>query len=305
MAPALLALVLAADPTPGVFFHLEAATLWRAEVVPGAAAGQSGRVSARVLSHREVRLPGLVMGFEASGAEAVAVVCPRSLERTDAAHGCPLFHVRADGAARRLGVSGLWGALDGTGGVLYLADDLTLRAREAGGPERVLARHVLEPRLSPDRRRVGLAHVPGLTRLEPGFEACAAIFDLSTGELAPEAGPCSAQAPFLGPAGARLNVSTASGLAALYSRGRQLSGRTEADFVKVPGTELVWLDARRALYAARYERDELLLLDVDTGAVRALGPGHAPALVRDGSGAEGLFAFDGRDVVELSQEGLR
>jgi hypothetical protein len=305
MALPLLALVLAADPGPGVFFHVEGATLWRAEVMVGAAEGHSGAMPARVLSHRPVRLPGLVMGLDVAGAEAIAVVCPRTLERTDAAHGCPLFHVRSDGSARRLGVQGLWGGLVDGERLLFLRGDLTLVARPVrGGEDEVLARNVLEPRLSVDRQRVGLAHVPGLTAFEPGFDACAAVLDLATRALVREPGPCAAQAPFLGPDGASLKVSTASGIASLFSRDRRLSGHSEADFVPVPGSELVWLDGRRALYSARYERDELLLLDVERGAARMVGPGHALALVRDGAGREGLFAYDGRAVVELNREGL-
>ncbi len=303
MGLAALALTLITSSTPGVYFHLEGATLWRAEVVPGAAAGQSGLVPATVRAHHAVRLPGLVMAFEVDGSRAVAVVCRRSLARTDVAQACPLFLVRADGSAQALGVDGLWGALTPGARVLFLGDDLVLRRRALeGGAVEVLARHVLEPRLSVDGTHVGLAHSPGLEALAPGFDACPAVLSLATGELAREPGPCAAQAPFLGPRGARLNVSTTSGLAALYSGTRQLSARSEADFVPVPDRELAWLDATSALYAARYERDELVLFDLERGVARTLGRGHGPAWVQDGAGARGLFAFDGRAVVELGLE---
>lgn len=307
MTFAALAVTLVSAATPGVYFHLEGATLWRAEVVPGAASGQSGFVPADLQSHREVRLPGLVVGVEVDGARAVAVVCSRRLAQTDSAQGCPLFLVRADGAVQALGLRGLWGALVPGDAVLVLGDDLVLRRRALeGGPVETLARHVLEPRLSVDRRVVGLAQVPGLDALQPGFDACPAVLSLETRELRREAGPCSAQAPFLGPRGARLNVSTASGLAALYSEARQLSARSEADFVPVPDRELVWLDGARVLYTARYGVDELVLFDLERAAARTLGRGHGPAWVMNAEGRRGLFAFDGHAVVELGfEEGAR
>lgn len=307
MTLAALAVTLVSASTPGVYFHLEGATLWRAEVVPGAARGQSGFVPADVRTHREVRLPGLVLGVEVDGARAVAVVCSRRLVHTDAAPACPLFLVRPDGAVQPLGLRGLWGALVPGDAVLVLGDDLVLRRRGLeGGPVETLARHVLEPRVSVERRAVGLAHAPGLEALQPGFEACPAVLDLETRELRREAGPCAAQAPFLGPRGARLNVSTVSGLAALYAGERQLSARAEADFVPVPDRELAWLDAARVLYRARYGTDELVLFDLERGAARTLGRGRGPAWVTNAAGQRGLFAFDGRAVVELGlEEGAR
>lgn len=307
MTFAALAVTLVTASSPGVYFHLEGATLWRAEVVPGAASGQSGFVPALVRSHREVRLPGLVMGVEVDGARAVAVVCGRRLVHSDAAQACPLFLVRDDGAVQPLGARGLWGGLLPGGTLLFLGDDLVLRRRALeGGPVEELARHVLEPRLSPDRAQVGLAHAPGLEALQPGFDACPAVLELKTKELRRLAGPCAAQAPFLGPAAARLNVSTASGLASLFVGERQLSGHTQADFVPVPDRELAWLDEGRVLYTARYGRDELVLFDLERASARVLGPGRAPAWVTDAAGRRGLFAFDGRDVVELGLgEGAR
>ncbi len=300
MTFAALAVTLVTASAPGVYFHLEGATLWRAEVVPGAATGQSGFVPAQVRAHHEVRLPGLVMGVEVEGSRAVAVVCGRRLVHTDAAQACPLYLVREDGAVQPLGARGLWGGLLPGGAVLFLGDDLVLRRRALeGGPEAVLARHVLEPRLSPDRAQVGLAHAPGLEALQPGFDACPVVLELKTTELRRLPGPCAAQAPFLGPGGARLNVSTASGLASLYAGERQLSGRSAADFVPVPDRELAWLDAARVLYTARYGRDELVLFDLERGSARNLGPGRSPAWVTDAAGRRGLFAFDGRRVVEL------
>lgn len=306
MVSALWALVLVASPAPGVYFHLENEVLWRAEVLPGAPSGQSGFVPARVRTHAPVRLPGAVAGFEAQGPRAVAVVCPPGLPRTDALPGCPLALVREDGSVAPLGVAGLWGVPLPDGRLLWLGADLVLRARPLeGGAAAVLATGVLDPHPDPDFRQVGVAHVPGLEAPTPGFDACPAAVDVARGGVRRLAGPCAAAAPFLAPGGAALHVSTASGLASLWSGGRRLSGASSADFVPVPGRELAWLDGARAVYAARYEGDALWLLDVERGVARALGPGHAPARVRDGAGAEGLFAFDGRGVVEASVEGLR
>jgi hypothetical protein len=279
----LLTLVLTATP----YFFTDDHALYRAVVQPVAAA-QSGAQPAQELSRSRIELPGLVMGHTQRGPEAVAVVCPRTLARTDAAHGCEVFHVDARGNARALGVLGLSAELaPGNREVLVWTEDLKfIRLTLATGATLVLASEVLEPRLSADGLSFAFARAPGLTRLTPGFVACPFTQGLG-GEAVRVGGPCDAQAPFVSPSGAALYVTTDGGMAALVHHGRTIAAR-------VPGRELVWLDGDRALYSAHYEAQELWVFDARTQRARQVGLGREPAIL-EGS----VFAFDGQRVVQV------
>lgn len=281
MAP-LLPLVLAAAP----YFFTADRALYRAEVEPSAAV--RGVQPARELSRARVELPGLVLGHSQRDGEAVAVVCPPGLTRTDAAQGCPVYLIDARGGALPLGLAGLSAELaPGNRAVLVWTDDLRLlrvsRDTLSAAP---VASSVLEPRLSADGQSFAFARAPGLTRLTPGFVACPFVQRFGA-EPRRVDGPCHAQAPFVSPTGAALYVSTAGGLAGLVHAGRRVEAR-------VPGRELLWLDGDRALYSAHYEAEELWLFDARLRQARLLGPGREPALVQ---GA--VLAFDGKRVVQV------
>lgn len=282
MAP-LLPLVLAAAP----YFFTADHALYRAVVEP-AAQVQRGVQPARELARARVELPGLVMGHAQRGGEAVAVVCPRGLARTDAAQGCPVVLVDARGAAQPLGLSGLSAEfLPGNREVLVWTDDLRLvRVARDTLATALVATGVLEPRLSADGQSFAFSRAPGLTRLAPGFVACPFVQRFGA-EPRRVDGPCHAQAPFVSPSGAPLYVSTAGGTAGLVHAGRRVEAR-------VPGRELVWLDGDRALYSAHYQTEELWLFDARLRQARPVGPGREPALV---GGA--VFAFDGKRVVQV------
>jgi hypothetical protein len=268
----LLSVVVAAVP----YFFTADHALHRALVEP----------TARVVASSKVELPGLVVGQTQRGGEAVAVVCPATLVRTDAVHGCDVFHVDARGAVRAIGARGLSAELlPGNREALVWTEDLRLlRVSLATGDSEVLASDVLEPRLAADGTAFSFARAPGLKRLTPGFVACA-FTQVFGAEPVAVRGPCHAQAPFISPSGEALYVSTATGHAALVNNGRVLTA-------KVPGRELVWLDGDRALYSAHYQTQELWLFDARTQTARAIGIGREPALI-DGK----VFAFDGSKVV--------
>ena len=282
----LLSVVVAAAP----YFFTADHSLHRAVVEPVAAA-QSGSQRARELARTRVELPGLVMGHTQRGAEALAVVCPATLVRTDAVHGCDIFHIDARGTARPLGVRGLSAELlPGNRDALVWTEDLKLlRVSLATGASEVLASGVLEPRLFADGTGFAVARAPGLTRLTPGFVACPFTQVFGAKPTAVR-GPCHAQAPFISPTGESLYVSTATDHAALVHGGRVLSA-------KVPGRELVWLDGDRALYSAHYDTQELWLFDARTQTARSIGVGREPTLI------EGkVFAFDGERVIQVEVE---
>ena len=282
MLSSLLPVVLAASP----YFFVDGHTLVRAEVEL-ADAPSSGRVAVRELSRRAVKLPGLVIGHAQRDAEDVAVVCPPTLQRTDAAEACEVFFIDARGVATPLGFKALSAQLlpgPHREVLLWTAALELLKLRD--GRTEVLARGVLEPRLAADGKAIGVAIAPGLTQLVPGFDACP--FVLTGSELRRLAGPCEAQAPFLSSSGTALWISTSGGQAHPVVDGVSLPA------MPVPGRELVWLDGHRALFTARYDTDTLWVLDVKSGAAQQLGAGREPALV-----AGRVLAFDGRRVVQV------
>ena len=269
----LLSLVLTA--TPYFFTHDHA--LYRAE----------GGATARL------EMPGLVMGHTQRAGEAAAVVCPKNAPRTDALPGCEVFYVDRAGTVQPLGFRGYSAEIfPGNRAVAVWTDDLRLLKYElASGAVQELARGVLEPRLFPDGTGISFSRAPGLTRLTPGFNACPYVQSFGD-EAKRVAGPCHAQAPFVSPGGSALYVSTESGLATMVNAGRAVLSRS--GFIPVPGRELVWLDADRALYTAHYETQTLWLFDARTRTARQVGVGREPAIV-DGR----VLAFDGARVVEV------
>lgn len=280
MLSALVPVVLAAT-----YFFVDDHVLYRSEV-ERTDPTSSGAVAVRELSRAAVKLPGLVMAHSQRDGAGVAVVCPASLQLTDAAEPCDAFFIDARGVAKPLGLKALSAELlpNDEGVLLWTASLDLLKVRD--GRAEVLARGVLEPRLGADGKTIGVAIAKGLQSLTPGFDACA--FTLAEGALRKLEGPCEAQAPFLSPAGAALWISTDSGHAHPVVDGRPLPA------MPVPGRELIWLDARTALFTARYDTDTLWVLDVKTGAARQIAAGREPAFV-DGR----VLAFDGRHVVEV------
>lgn len=289
MAP-LFPFLLAAAP----YFFTQGPALYRAELELSPAQGSGATPVARSTRAR-VELPGAVVAYAQRDGEAVAVAC-RALPPTDALPGCPVFHVDGRGAVTALPLSGYSAELlPGNAEVLVWTDALELlRHALATGATARVATSVLEPRLSADGRQVAFARASGLTRLTPGFVACPFALELAGGEARRLPGPCHAQAPFLSPQGSALYVSTQGGLAGLVLDGRRVSGTGAGDFVPVPGRELVWLDAARAVYTAHYGEPVLWLFDARDGSARPLAQGREPALL-----GGRLVAAQGDRVVQV------
>lgn len=296
MTLAVLSLVLSAAPV----FTLEAQalTLREVELERG---DRSGVAPVRELRRTAVRLPGLVRALSQRDGAAVVTVCPRTLQRNDFAQDCAVFAVDGHGRARDLRRPGLTAELRAGARSalvwnaaleLWEVDLVTLDARR-------LAEHVLEPHLSADGQRVGIARAEGLTRLVSGFDACPAVLRLSDGAAAAVEGPCRAQAPFVSATGHTVYVSTEGGVAGLVVDGVRRTGHDFGDFVPVPGAQWLWLDGRFAVYAAQYEESTLWLLDAERGEVVPLGEGAQPVVVRDGAKGSAVLVSRGDEVVRL------
>lgn len=293
----LLPLLLAATAP---YFAVESQTLVRHEVTL-AAAVESGLSAVASDVRTTLRLPGLVMAVDQRDGVAVATVCPRTLARTDHAQGCAVFGVGADGVPHALGLDGLSAqVLPGGREALVWSESLELvRVSLDGAKRSVVARGVLEPRLSADGRSVGVAVAPGLERLEPGFVACPFVVALANGERTPAAGACDSQAPFVSSSGHTVAVATDTGIAGLVVDGTRISGHTWDDFTPVPGAEWQWLDGTRAVFATHYETRELWRFEVGAGRPVKLGLGSQPAWVRTSEGERVLLALGPNGVVRV------
>lgn len=218
----------------------------------------------------------------------VALLCAPPLGATDAeTPSCDAAWVGAAGALTPWGRGNLLAAarLDGDRNVALTRDrDLVLSV--PGGEERVLARHVADPRVAPDRRAVVFTELRG-DDIAPDTTGRLVVLDLDRGTRRVVTDHPMDSSPFLRPGTDDvLFVSARTGIASLWlarpgARPRQLTNvgarAIDASFVPVPGRELVWLDARIAVYTATYDGvSTLWAIDVDRGRAAPLGPGRWP-----------------------------
>ncbi|HUQ04320.1 MAG TPA: hypothetical protein VM261_17595 [Kofleriaceae bacterium] len=218
----------------------------------------------------------------------VALLCAPAAAATDAeTPACDAAWVGAAGALTPWGRRDLLAAarLDGDRTVSLTRDrDLVLAV--PGGEERVLARHVADPRVAPDRRAVVFTELRG-DDISPATTGRLVVLDLDRGTRRVVTEHPMDSSPFLRPGTDDvLFVSARTGVASLWlardgARPRQLTNvglRTvDASFVPVPGRELAWLDGRTAVFTATYDGvSTLWALDVERGHAAPLGPGRWP-----------------------------
>jgi hypothetical protein len=220
----------------------------------------------------------------------VALLCAPAAVATDAhTPACDAAWVGAAGAVTPWGRGDLLAAarLDGDRTIALTRErDLVLSV--PSGEERVVARHVADPRVAPDRRAVVFTELRGDDNvISPATTGRLVVLDLDRGTRRVVTDHPMDSSPFLRPGSDDvLFVSARTGVASLWlaragARPRQLTNvglRTiDASFVPVPGRELVWLDARTAVFTATYDgASTLWAIDVDRGRTAPLGPGRWP-----------------------------
>jgi hypothetical protein len=223
----------------------------------------------------------------------VALLCAPSAAASDAeTPSCDAAWVGAAGTLSRWGRGDLLAAarLDGNR-IIALTRDRNLVLAAPGAEERVLATHVADPRVAPDRRAVVFTELTG-EEISPATTGRLVVLDLDRGTRKVVTDHPMDSSPFLRPGSDDvLFVSARTGIASLWlarpgARPRQLTNvgaRTvDGSFVPVPGRELVWLDARIAVFTATYDGvSTLWALDVDRGRAAPLGPGRWPQLHAD------------------------
>jgi len=220
----------------------------------------------------------------------IALLCAPPTAATDAeTPSCDAAWVGAAGALTPWGKGNLLAAarLDGDR-VVALTRDRDLVLSVPGGEERVLARHVADPRVAPDRRAVVFTELRGDSDvIAPDTTGRLVLLDLDRGTRRVVTDHPMDSSPFIRPGTDDvLFVSARTGIASLWlarpgARPRQLTNvgahAMDASFVPVPGRELVWLDARIAVFTATYDGvSTLWAIDVDRGRAAPLGPGRWP-----------------------------
>ncbi len=235
----------------------------------------------------------------------VALICNPAAPATDvddAGADCDAALVAAGGTLAPLGRGGLIGAgrLD-RARLMLLTGERSLVLRSADG-ETVIARHVADPRLAPDRRAIAFTQLPPGAAITPGTTGRLVLLDLDRGTRRLITEHPLDSSPFPRPGGDDvLFVSGRTGVASLWlaSAGRparQVTNRgareVGAGFVPVPGRELVWLAGGRiAVYTATYDGVATLwALDVDLGQATPLGRGRWPQVTAAGDGVVALDA---------------
>ncbi len=231
---------------------------------------------------------------------AYQTLCPAADHAIDGpTEGCRHYRIEG-GEAQDLGLPGVRRVLDAGGGALVLwREDGALVHRDARGEERVLAGWASDPSVGSTDPTVAYLTVSteDLEEDEHGREpALGAPVQVV---LRPMTGPAEvltvdpeAASPWALPDGSGvLFVSTRTGLASIWRvrRGEEPVQLTNVgldevgqEFVPVPAGALAWLPDGRAVFATQIERDELWLLDPDSGATERLGPGAHPRVGPDG-----------------------
>lgn len=311
MITSFLMLCLMGSGAPATYFYADGPALMRAQLSLTEVVG-SGAHEVRPLKVSQVRLSGYLVFHDQAFGQALAISCRQEPLRTDEVKACDVFHIDRAGRALPLSVRAISAYLLPNDRFAFWTEGLELRSRAlGGGPETVHARGVIDPQPSADRLRFGVAHVPALSRFEPGFDACPAVIELAsqTSEPTRVPGPCQAAAPFISPDGAHLFVSTAGGMAAFWTQQRSAPavqrtqlGVTElnSSFVPVAGRELVWVTDTLALYTADYDERALWTFDVISGQHARIALGGAAAWVEDSStGRRAVVAVEGHRLLQL------
>lgn len=178
--------------------------------------------------------------------------------------------------------------------ILTLGSTLELALDDGRGGREVLARGAIDPRVAGDGRRVLYTQLSGAPdAYVPGMLGALVVHDTVDGTVRVVSDHPLDSQPFAIPGGDE--VLFVSGRTALASLWRAVPGapavqvtnvgRTtvDADFVPVPGRELVWLPGTRtAVFTAHYGTPTLWALDVDSGRAWEVGPGRLPAPAEGG-----------------------
>ncbi len=263
---------------------------------PGPRAGSVVAREAAPASIAEVTRPSLgaeaLVALAARGDVAaldgdVALVCPPGPAGDAHAASCDAAWVGASGGLTPWGRGDLLAAarLDASR-VVSLTRDRELVLATPSSEPRVLATHVADPRVAPDRRAVAFTALRG-DDISPATTGRLVVLDLDRGTRRVVTDHPMDSSPFFRPGSDDIVfVSARTGIASLWlarpgARPRQLTNvgarAVDASFVPVPGRELVWLDARTAVFTATYDDVSVLwALDVETGRAVSLGPGRWP-----------------------------